>query len=252
MIYTSELAAQALGLSPSGDPYKGSGCTCAMCQRLIIEGQLVSAMDLPKTFMDFAHLAPSDYMCGFCNATRQQSVMRELQRSVITEHGIYNLNTDASRAWFWLTPPKPPFSVAINHLTTAAFHYFWRTPVTTDIEVIQLNVDDVIYLVRRRRILQALEYAKLLVDRAKMLEKKKGVMVTPFKRLDRAPSRSPSMDNGCLTQDAVRLAALDADCKIAFDFLSGITPGERIALSPFLKQKPADPLQPEISTKESL
>lgn len=246
MIYASELATQALNLEPVGTPHEGPQCVCSMCQRQILPGALSTLKKLPGTFLDFGHLAPSDYLCGFCAAAATQSVMRELQRSVITAKGIYNLNTDDSRAWFWLTPPEPPYAVVINHSTMAAFHYFWRTPVTLDNEFVQFNLDDVVYQVRRSRIRKALEYAKVIVDKAPSLPKRKTVLKSPFVVLARDPSKKATMSNGHLSRDTLELAGLYPECKEAADYLQSLTPGELVALSPMLKQNPATPVRPEL------
>lgn len=251
MKHTSQLAAVALGLQPVGTPHKGSACLCATCQRRIEVGAFSALKSLPRTFTDFGHLGPSDYLCGFCSATIEQNVMRNLQRCCITTQGIYSLNTDDARAWLWLTPPEPPFSVVINHSTMAAFHYFWRTPVTLDKNFVQLNVDNVIYQVRRSRVLQALEYGKLLLDRAPVLAKKKGAMKSPFMVLSRDPAKKARSVNGHVAKDALELAQKFPDCKVAVEYLQALTPGELIALSPFFKQKPSTPVQPELTTRIS-
>lgn len=248
MIYSSELVTKALHLAPTGTPYEGDDCVCAMCQREIRAGTLTVPKKLKQTFFDFGHLAPSDVLCGYCAVATNQTVMRELQRCVITRDGIYNLNTDDARAWFWLTPPEPPFVVVINHNVLGAFHYFWRTPVTLDADFIQFNVDDVLYQVRRQRVLRALEYSKLLIERASVLEKKKGVMKSPFMVLIRSPSTKAASNHGVMAKDAITLASMFPDCAEAVSFLTTLTPGELIALSPMVKQKPATPVKPELIT----
>ncbi len=253
MMYTSELAAQALGLKPKGQPHTRFACHCAMCARLIAVGDLSEKKELPKTFLDFPQLRPSDWICGFCAATTDQTVMRALQRCVITTDGVYPINTDDARAWLWLTPPKPPFAVVINHSTMAAFHYFWRTPVTLDDRLITMNVDGVIYEVRRPMLLKALEHGAYLIEQDKMIDKKKGVLKSPFVVLSRDPSKSARSANGRIAPAALALAKSDPKCQEAVEFLSGLAPGELIALSPMLKQSPATPTQPNlINSLESL
>lgn len=251
MIYTSELAVMALGLTPTGTRHSGTSCNCAMCKRRINEGNLSTLKALPKTFMDFGNLAPSDYLCGFCATTSRQTTNRELQRSVITARGIYNINTDSARAWFWLTPPEPPYSVVINHSTMAAFHYHWRTPVTLNNDLVQLNVDDVLYQVRRQRLLKAMTYAQQLVDSAPALAKKKSVMKTPFKLLSRSPTASAKSGNGVISQSCHELAKLIPSCNEAIAYLQHLSPGELVALSPLFKGEPALPTEPPFITSLS-
>lgn len=248
MIYPSEIAAQALGIKPVGAAHTEAECHCAMCARPITGGDLSVRKDLPKTFLDFPHLRPSDWLCGFCAATTEQKTMRALQRCVITPKGVYPIGTDDARAWFWLTPPKPPFAVVINHSTTAAFHFFWRTAVTLDERLVAMNVDGVTYQVRRPRVLKALDHAAYLVEQDAKLAKKKGAMKSPFMVLSRDPSKSPRSANGRVSPQALALAKTDPRCQEALDFLSTLTPGELIALSPMLKQNPATPSQPQLIT----
>ena len=248
MIYSCELVVKALNLATTGAPYEGDECVCAMCQRPIRAGALTVRKKLKQTFFDFGHLAPSDVLCGFCAVATNQTVMRELQRCVITREGIYNMNSDDARAWFWLSPPEPPFVVVINHNVLGAFHYFWRTPVTLDTDFIQFNVDDVLYQVRRQRVLRALQYAKLLLERVPVLEKKQKVMKSPFLVLIRSPNTKAASNHGVLHQDAITLASMFPDCAEAVAFLKTLTPGELIALSPMVKQKPAIPVKPELIT----
>lgn len=251
MIYTSEIATKALGLKPLGNTHEGPDSVCAMCARPIHQGDLSQRKVLSRSFTDFPKLAPSDYICGYCNATARQEIMRELQRCVITEIGIYGLNTDEARSWLWTTPPKPPFAVVINHSTMAAFHYFWRTPVTLDADLITMNVDDVIYQVRRDRVMRALAYAGQLLAKAPALAKKKGVMKSPFLVLSRDPSKSARASNGRIHRDALELAEMFPECRPAVQFLQNLSPGELIALSPMVKQKPAAPVQPPLITAVS-
>jgi CRISPR type IV-associated protein Csf1 len=163
ILYASELAAKALRIDPVGSKHTGPACVCGLCQRPITGGDLSAPMALPRTFMDHHKTARSAYVCGFCQATTQQTTMRALQRACITADGIYNLGKDESRAWFWLTPPEPPYAVVINHSTLGAFHYFWRTPVTLDNRLVQLNVDGTVYEVRRQRVQKALGYAQTAI-----------------------------------------------------------------------------------------
>jgi CRISPR type IV-associated protein Csf1 len=249
MIYPSELAAQALQIAPTGTPHAAPPCACAMCARAIGSGDLSARLVLTRTFTDFSSLVPSDFVCGFCEATTHQDIMRELQRSVITAQGVYNLNKDESRAWFWLTPPEPPYVVVINHSVMGAFHYFWRTPVTLDSNLIQVNVDGTVYRVRRQRVLQALEHGRALIERAPVLARKKGALKSPFQTLMREAGRKPSERHGWLAPDCHTLAAMFDDCREAVAFLTALTPGELFALTPLLKQNPSAPVRPELLSR---
>jgi CRISPR type IV-associated protein Csf1 len=250
ILYTSELAARALHVAPEGTPLQGQSCTCAMCQRKIEPGQLANEMSLPKTFLDFEKIGLSGMVCGWCKATTNQSVMRALQRCVVTQDAVYPLNTDDARAWFWNDPPAPPFAVVINHSTMAAFHYFWRTPVSLDRNFITMNVDNVIYQVNRDRVLKAIEHADALVKASQSLGKKK-ILKSAFQVISRDPSKSPRASNGRLMATAKALGRTDPELALASSYLEQLTPGELIALSPLLKQNPATPTQPTPITLET-
>lgn len=247
ILYASELAASAMQLKPAGQPHKAGACVCAMCQRPIKDGDISSPKELPRSFMDLGHLARSDWLCGFCAATTRQDVMRSLQRSVICHDGIYNLNKDESRAWFWLTPPKPPYVVVINHNTTGAFHYFWRTPVTMDNNLVQMNVDGAIYHVRRPLFLQALEASRRVLDAYNVHAGRKKELKSPFTVLLRQPTGKAGSGHGRLNRELAAFIGqqpiLQADARL----LDTLGPGELIALSPILKSKPLPPIQPEFT-----
>ncbi len=245
-MYTSELAASALHLAPEGLPHEGPDCVCAMCQRPLSAGHLSKKKELSRSFMDFGHLAKSDFVCGYCAVTANQVAMRELQRSVICREGIYNLNTDDARAWFWLTPPTPPFAVVINHNTMGAFHYYWRTPVTLDVRVVNMNVDGVVYQVRRSAVLEAMEIADKLLLAYNTMAGKKKELKSPFVMLARDPGSKPKSANGRLNPDLLAFANVHRQFLPDIEILDSLGTGELIALSPFLKQKPATPVQPEL------
>lgn len=245
MMYTSELAASALGMKPTGSRHEGPDCVCAMCQRAIHHSDLSERKDLARTFMDFGHLAQSDYLCGYCAATSNQAAMRDLQRSVICRDGIYNLNTDDSRAWFWLTPPEPPFAVVINHNTMGAFHYYWRTPVTLDTRLVTINVDGTIYQVRRNLVVRAIDVAQRILKAYNDQAGKRKTLKSPFITLARDPGSKPRSVNGHIATDIQAFARNNPAFQTDVEFLDTLGVGELIALSPFLKQNPATPTQPE-------
>lgn len=248
MMYTSELAALGLALAPRGTPHQGPEEHCAMCGRRIARGMISILKDLPKSFTDHHRCGTSDYLCGYCAATSEQVVMRSLQRAVITANGIYALAKDDARAWLWMTPPPPPFAVVISNASSGTFHLHWRTPVTLSVEVITMNVDDVIYQVRRSRVLEALTAAKLLGELAARSTdaKTREVINTPFMKVSRDPSKSASSAHGRLKQAAYTLAQANPGASIAIQCLEGLSPGELIAVSPFLKKNPVVPVQPDL------
>jgi CRISPR type IV-associated protein Csf1 len=245
MIYTSELAASALKLKPLGKAHEGEPCSCAFCARALKRGDIVSPLDLPKTFTDFPNISASGMLCGYCAATTQsQTIMRALQRVLITREGVYSMGTDPARAWLWLTPPEPPFAVVINHSTLGCFHYFWRTPVTISKELIQVNVDGDILQVHRERVIKAINHANRLVDAANQPGQKKGLIATPFERLDRTATSGPMLNHGTIRKDCLALAKENVDCAASVAYLSGLNMAELFALSSIFKSNPKPPEKP--------
>lgn len=249
ILYASELAAKALNLEPAGSPHESEPCACGMCQRHIRIGDISQSMNLPKTFMDYHQTARTEFLCGYCQATTSsQSVMRHFQRSVITEHGIYDIGKDESRSWFWATPPEPPYAVVINHNTLGAFHYFWRTPVTLDNRLVQLNVDGAIFEVRRERVVRAIAYAQQIVKHFSSNPPKgsREKINSPFVILSREPSVAGQNSNGHLLPIVSGLRLTNPEFNEALNFLETLGTGELVALSSTLKKNPATPVKPEI------
>ena len=253
MKWASEIAVCALGLLPTGKAYSGPATNCAMCGRPIAQKDVASPLDLPKTFTDHAQLGDSGTICGWCKTVSEQRVLRPLQRACITSDGIYNLNTDNAKTWFWMTPPAPPFVMVINHHMTAAFHYVWRTPVTLDSRLISMNVDGRIYTVNRARILDAIPAAKTLLDGIRLQAgEAKSHAFSPFVSLNRSPGKiGRDAGNGRLS-GATRmfLESKDADetHHQAATLLTSLTTGELMALSLFVKSDPSLPEQPPVIT----
>ena len=247
--HPSELAAKALRLTPTGRPLQGHDTHCAMCQRAIHEGDLAEPLKLSQSFTDFVHLRPgSEHVCGWCSTTMPQQAMRALQRSCITGDGIYNLNTDAARAWFWLTPPDPPYVLVINHSVMATFHYYWRTPVTLSNELVAMNLDGKVHSVRRARVIAAIGQAKVLIDASQRhADKKNKPIKSPFRMLARQPAKGDSA-HGVLNPRVATLRALEPECEVAASALQELNPGELAALSAMVKAAPAEPVQPELTT----
>jgi len=245
MLYASEIAAKALKLQPIGMPYEGPSCRCAMCTRPIETGDIADLAKMPNSFADEHQLVQgAQYLCGWCRVTTKQSVMRYLQRSVITPDGIYSLNKDSHRAWFWTTPPKPPYAVMLNHNATATFHLHWRVPVTLDNAFVQLIVDEVLHHVRRSRVTKALEASKTVLQH--YAQTNKTVINTPFKVLIREPNRQPASNHGILRKEITDLAADGEHIAQAIEYLNTLNPGELQALSCLLKANPAEPEEPQL------
>lgn len=247
MMYASEIAARSLKIAPAGPIYRGPSCHCAMCSRPLATGDHAAAQELPRSFTDFQYLGDSGVICGHCKAVTVQSVMRSFQRSVITTEGVYPLNTDAARAWFWMTPPKPPFVVIFNHSSQGTFHYIWRTPVTLDTRLIYANLDGQVVQVNQPQVLKALDWTTRMSD-ALVAEGAKSPLTTPFVVLSRDTYRSPGSSHANLRKDVLELAQRQPHFLPGIAFFQALGPGEWFALSSMLKQKPVPPAQPVCET----
>lgn len=244
-VYPSELACKALRLQPTGSPYAGESCACLMCGRPVHEGDIAAPTDWSQSFADYHMLGRSGVRCGWCVSTTVQDTMRALQRCVVTPHGIYNLGKDEARAWFWLTPPEPPYVVVINHSTMGAFHYFWRTPVTLDNRLVHMNLDGQVFKVRRDAVLKGIELSRLLIQKSTELGDKKAVLKSPFRVLLRDGT---GRNHGVIHDGTAPLAEKFPECKEALAYLRTLSRGELVAMSSVIKAKPVPPVKPELIT----
>ena len=251
MMYATEMACKALGLAPVGNLHKAESCKCSMCARTIEAGDLsvLAKGFLPGSFFDFSAMVHSNWICGYCAAlTRNNAAMKAVQACVITTEGLYSLSKDENRAWFWLEPPPAPFVASINNNTKVVFHYFWRSVVTLDARATFINVDGVAYQVNRPRMHEALRHAKYLIEADSRLGKKRHLMKSPFRVLFRDPSLNASTGNGLLQRSALALGEGDPQAAQALAYLGSLGPGELVALSSILKQKPQPPVRPSLIT----
>ena len=247
--YASELVCRALGLAPSGSRVTEDSGFCVQCGRPMPAGTPGAAWKAISSFTDHIRLCAGTHSCGWCEASTAQTVMRVYQNAVVTESGVFSLSTDAARAWFWLTPPEPPFFVVVNHNLPGTFHYHWRTPVSLSKELVALTVDDTPMLVRRAKVMRALQEAAMLRDRLQssgLVAPGKPVHLSPFTYLSRKPSREATSVR--LRKEVNELAERDADCARSASFLTSLSAGEYFALSSLLKAKQEIPLAPEAIT----
>lgn len=249
-LYASEIAAQALNLSPRGTLHAGEDTCCAMCERAISVGDLSAKLRPSQSFTDWPSLSPSKHLCGWCDVTTEQINMRPLQRAVITGEGVYPLNTDDSRAWLLLTPPKPPYVVVIsNRSVLGTFHLHWRTPVTLDNNLILVRTDDQLLRIRRPVLVQAMADSQelaTLMHQARAEKKSRKALNTgarhPFLALDRSLS---DPRHGRLLEDAVAAGAHRPELLAR---LSQLSQGELWALATLMKANTPVATKPELIT----
>ena len=223
-VSAAKLAGQALGIKPLGIPWGGSEpITCALEGLPIAPGEKVAPWRPGPNFMDDVTDTvtraggDSAVISGYVAALMQKTVMLKSQRMVFTPEGAYPLNTDAARAWFFLTPPEPPFVAVIADAMLQ--HLIWRTPVTLSQDLIVFRHGQSLKTVYRPRLERVL--AALRAHDA-----------PAFIRLDR-DGKDPR--HGQLRNDVPEALAKE---------LAELTPGELIALASLAKRNPPEPERP--------
>ena len=252
ILYTSELAAQALRLAPEGQPYTGEPTVCAMCSRPILPGDLAQALKPSKSFTDWLNLTPSRHQCGWCAVTTQQSNMRPLQRAVITRDGVYPIGKDDHRAWFLLTPPEPPYAVVVSTgAPTSAFHLHWRTPITLSNDYVVVKLHDTVSTIRRPVLMAALKQCEELaaLDLAAAPPKRHSkVIPTPRRHAFVALDRNLESPNHGKVRDSAITAARAAGRDDLINAMANLSPGELWALATLAKANAPTPTQPDLIT----
>lgn len=246
MISPSRLARQALGLAPAGFAHEGEATHCALCRGAIAPGEPSAPVEFSNAFTDWASVGDTGRACGDCEATTPQPVLRNLQRVVITERGLYPIGTDDHRAWFLLTPPDPPFAVVVStRSATAAFHLHWKAPVTLDRNLIVVQLDDQALYIRHPILLLALEACRRVANglqAARPESRRRERLNHPFVVLDRSVSEPA---HGALHPDVALLGPEHAD---DLRLLRRLWPGELWALATLAKANPPTPTQPDLIT----
>lgn len=218
-----------------------------MCGRPIGDGDLAQPLTTGAAFTSFMALTPSAHTCGWCASTRDQRVMRHLQRTVITERGCYPIGSDDARAWLLLSPPEPPLAIVINQSSAlATFHLHWRTPVTIDANLLVVRVEERVLHIRRPVLLEALGWAQELataMDKLIPVKKRKtNARHHPFVSLDR---RIEAPGHGALSPHALALSQTHPSL---VDRLDRLWPGELWALATLAKANPPTPTPPTPTT----
>lgn len=153
----SHLAADALGVAPIGIPWPHeTPARCALEGCLIRQGDPHSGWVPGTNFMDqHAQACNSRVVSGAAAALLPMPVMLKAQRAVFCREGAFSLAKDSHRAWFFLTPPEPPFVAVIS--TSTLQHLVWRTPLCWSQDLIVFRFGPSVLTVRRPRLLAALD-----------------------------------------------------------------------------------------------
>ena len=234
----TQLALEALGGARVGTPWR-IATRCACCGAPIAEGDLAVPTSFGNNFTDDLSLATrSGVVCGACAPFLTIGPMRALQKVVVTRDGAYPLAKDVHRAWFFLTPPEPPYVAVVSD--SMLQHLVWRTPVTlsNDLQIVRLGQR--LLTIRRPVLLAALDWAReaMLATLEPGQPAPENFARHPYVSLDREMTGTAHARIRNDVAAAPRAAPWLAK-------LRELTPGETWALATLAKRAGVTPEQPE-------
>ena len=250
-IYSSDIAVSGAGLKPDGVPWVAAPTRCACCGKPVLTGDLaVRDKDrMGKQFTDGPSLAArgSGAVCGSCCALMNAVPLMALQNVVVTRDAAYPIRRDAHRAWFLLTPPKPPYVAVVND--TKQSHLIWRTPPTLDNDLVIVRLGARLMRIRRPVLMQAVADCQLTADAYNEL----AGTLNGSRRIEGLRhaflSLSRDMDNplqGILRPLlAMSEAAKSGPAAEAIRRLQSLSPGELWALATLAKRTVETPEKPD-------
>lgn len=252
IVYSSDIAIQALKLPLDGAPWTKQDTKCACCAKPIFKGDIaVRDKDrFGQTFTDGPNLAArgSGAVCGACSAIMNAKPLMATQHAVITPEGAYSIRKDINRAWFLLTPPNPPYVAVVSDTKQA--HLIWKTPPTLDNNLMIVRLGQRLLRIRRPILMQAIKDCQLAADalNAMVAEKKRGRPAEglrhPFVYLGR---ELDDPRHGVIRSDLERSPAAAPGTPVgeALGRLRQLTLGELWALSTLAKKKIEIPTKPD-------
>jgi len=190
---------------------------------------------------DNCFAAPSsDMSCGWCISLMPKEAMFALRSAVVTLDGAYPLFENAHRAWLFMNPPDPPFIAGISEVN--AQHLYWRTPPTLDARLISIRYGSRLFLIRRGRLMNAVEACRRAGEILTEASGGKKVIANPYRMLDREIS---SLSHGLFRDDALQHSIQNPELADILQFLRECNPGEIWALSSLSKTTPVVPVKPD-------
>lgn len=164
IISPSAIAIDALGIQPEGTMICNAeaGQRCAVCGVTLRTGEPIDTLRLPDSFTNHASLAipGGEYRCGACTAvmTRGPNFMMALATCVASrDDGYLPMMKKEHRAWAFLTPPKPPFIMAVQNAQQQ--HTVWRAPVSLSRDLFFVRIGEQVVSIRREKLAAAREAA---------------------------------------------------------------------------------------------
>ena len=254
--HPTKLAMTALGLTPSQTELTSAqeDTFCTRCGQPVVKDDPVKEFPYhnDRSFMDAHDLGyRADYRvsCQWCVLACTKKVMSKCSGTLFTEEGAYPLKTDDNRAWFFLTPPKPPYLVTIAN-TRNTQHLVWRTPMTLDNEMISVRFGPNLYTIRHsvliRQIDLCLEAADIITayyrDNPGRAKTKIKAIPHPFVSLDRNCSDSA---HGMLRPIVGDIKKKNKRMLSIIQELQRANQGELWALATLVKTNRPEPIKPE-------
>lgn len=160
------LAIKALGLRPEGTltcTEEHATESCAVCGAKLVTGEPIDTLALPPSFTNQSSLADSGgkWRCGACTAVMVRSVFQMgMSTILITGDGVFPIVRKEHRSWLFLTPPEPPFAIAIQNAQQQ--HVLWRAPVSLSKDLLMIRVGERLVRIRRPHLLAARDAAQHL------------------------------------------------------------------------------------------
>jgi CRISPR type IV-associated protein Csf1 len=216
--------------------------TCMACGQAIAPGQAaIPWAPSTGTFTDWQYLvAPggtiSRHVCTSCAPFLANAMLTGTAKCVVSLAGAWSLSKDSHRAWFLRTPPAPPFVAVVSDRMKQ--HLLWRAAVTTDANLLRVQLGRRGLRIDRPLLLQAVQWC----EKAANLAREAGLRVTPnhpFRLLDRDCA---DPEHGMLRADIVCLAASTPELGAILAQLAQLGEGELWALSSLAKAKKEEPL----------
>lgn len=234
-ITASHLTIQAAGIKAIGAVLAGPdhvGQRCAVCGADINPGDPIDKLDLPRTFTNQSSLAIPNgkWRCGACNAIMGNSEFQMGASTILVcSDGVFPIVRKEHRAWAFLTPPEPPFVIAIQNAKQQ--HVIWRAPVSLSKDLIMVRLGEQIFRLRRQKLLNCVEIAKR-IDAARITPGRpvKDAIENPFVN----DWKFQSAEGGRLKSWVWKLQAEQKIAPEDFVELTTLNGGEAWALTAFL------------------
>lgn len=248
-ISPSKIGCMAIGKGPAkGIPAATAGA-CAMCGQHHEAGTEVVAFKPPDSFTDWAALKTptSKVICRWCAQVSEKFWMQKCLKSIVTMDGVFKAASNEDLA-YWLTNPPQNGPWLFLQGDQQMQHVIWRAPVNWSPLIFQIRAGETILTIRHEHLMQGIESAKALTEKANELQKlaRKGKRGAPFKSpfvvLDRDRQ---ALSQGTLRTELMDHAKEDAQTAAHIRNITQMTPGELWALTSVLyaaNTKPSEPI----------